>query len=71
MHFIELLMAIIVLLTFNFIFLLLLQILTEFILMIFLFLFFILFTVLMQLAASWSGFRFFRYGFMIFFLLNK
>ena len=71
MHFIESSMAIIVLLTLNFIFLSSLQILTEFISMIFLFLSFILFTVSMQSAASWSGFRFFRYGLMIFPLLNK
>lgn len=51
MHFIESSMAIIVLLTLNFIFLSSLQILTEFISMIFLFLSFILFTVSMQSAA--------------------
>ena len=48
MHFIESSMAIIVLLTLNFIFLSSLQILTEFISMIFLFLSFILFYLLFQ-----------------------
>ncbi len=57
--------------TLQFIFLLSLQILTESISMIFLFLSFILFTVSMQSATSWCGFRFFRYGLMIFPLLNK